>query len=162
MGLSISAYATIKPSTEAAWDSVQDGSVVHLWNAQAFVSRGDGIAVGHYEVGATSAHGFNAGSYTGYSEWRRQLAQLVGTTPEDVWGGAEVPFAELINFSDCDGFIGPVTSAKLAKDFADWQARAETFAETLDGFDRSWFIARYADWRISFDIAARGGVVVFH
>src|SRR6516165_2679519 len=76
------------------------------------------------------AWGFRAGSYRGYDAWRRMLAQFaLGKTSKQVWAEeAKGPFSELINFSGCQGYIGPVVAAKLAKDFADYQRRAEEYA----------------------------------
>ena len=37
----------------------------------------------------------------------------------------DIPFVELLNFSDCEGFIGPKTSAKLHADFLEWDEKAK-------------------------------------
>ena len=85
---------------------------------------------------------------------------FVGVVPKELWtlspddeAARATPFYELINFSDCEGFIGPKTSAKLAKDFAAWQEKAG---------ERGWFSEKYAQWRAAFELAANGGVVQFH
>ena len=80
-----------------------------------------------------------------------------GHKPEDVWEGRLHPeaFEELIHFSDCEGTIGPKTSAKLAKDFADWRDRAEKHTP------EEYFFAKYCDFQKAFEIAARGGAVKF-
>lgn len=109
--------------------------------------------------------GFHAGSYIGYYHWRNTLAEMAGwpekrdgngekTYCVDAWEGEDGPFAELINFSDCEGTIGPVVSAKLAKDFADYQEKADA-----EGGD---FAGRYALWRNAFEQAAQNGAVDFH
>jgi len=113
--------------------------------------------------------GLHAGSYSGYNHWREQLAELAGYIPEDYeqfgrarksycmpcWNGAEGPFAELINFSDCEGVIGCSVSAKLAKDFADFQHKA-------DAHEDERFRMKYAEWRCAFEMAADQGAVEFH
>ena len=68
------------------------------------------------------------------------------------------PFFELIHFSDCEGIIGPKISAKLAKDFADNQAKADVYR--VD--EASWFREKYSDWRRAFEMAADNGAVEFH
>lgn len=65
------------------------------------------------------------------------------------------PFIELINFTDCDGAIGPLVAAKLAADF---DAHAEAAkASSYPGFWRL-----YDDFRIAFHLAADSGAVHFH
>ena len=56
--------------------------------------------------------------------WRVLAAPKVRTNPEK----EGLPFVELINFSDCEGVIGPEVAAKLAKDFADYEFSASAFA----------------------------------
>lgn len=119
------------------------------------------------------AFGFRAGSYSGYNDWRETLARLAGypLTPYKgfmggesachaaaCWDGATGPFAELIDFPDNEGNIGPVTSAKLAKDFADFDERAKYF----DGDEDGWFYKKYLDWKKAFELASDGGTVDFH
>ena len=78
--------------------------------------------------GCEDSFAFQAGSYMYYSKWRNQLAEMAGLgSAEAVRTNPEkegLPFVELINFSDCEGVIGPKVAAKLAKDFADYEDRA--------------------------------------
>lgn len=115
------------------------------------------------------AIGHHAGSYGGYNRWREQLAELAGwpkTSYEQygtqwpswaasAWNAESGPFWELINFSDCEGTIGPKHCAKLAKDFAGHQAKA-------DAHDDERFRKLYAEWRAAFELAADSGAVSFH
>jgi hypothetical protein len=105
---------------------------------------------------------FQAGSYMYYSKWRNQLAEMAGLgSAEAVRTNPEkkgLPFVELIDFSDCEGVIGPKVAAKLAKDFADYEFSASAFAvESEDDF----FLALYREWRRAFEWAADGGMVYF-
>ena len=119
--------------------------------------------------------GFRAGSYGGYNAWREDLAKLAGypKTPVDrgfgsvaemhsggAWGTDHGPFWELISFSDCEGTIGPVVSAKLAKDFAEWDERAKQHDEAA-GLNGGLY-KRFQEWRQGFEMAADGGLVDFH
>jgi hypothetical protein len=117
----------------------------------------------------TESHGFRAGSYSGYNWWREQLCQLaLGVPPSEVWEDPDAhagkPFLEMINFSDAEGAIGPVTSAKLAKDFAINEARLVTLAEQriADPDEREYFTTLLSDWRHAFELAAKDGFVIFH
>ena len=168
MGLDISVYEKVtfvrtRATDDNYWgegDYWGDGEDLEaLSNEEDFRERSDGLADGLYKTSGKRDH-FRAGSYGGYNEWRRELAQLVGVSARWLWSTAPdderaraTPFYELINFSDCNGFIGPATSAKLAKDFAAWQEKAGT---------TGYFAEKYAAWRAAFELAANGGVVQFH
>lgn len=125
--------------------------------------RADGITQGVYSF--DESNGFRAGSYSGYSCWRNQLAELAGyhaANRDDchkysatAWEAESGPFWEMITFSDCEGTIGAKTSAKLAKDFADYQPKAD--AHESEGFREL-----YADWRRAFEMASDEGAVGFH
>jgi hypothetical protein len=165
MGLDITAYRRLTPAPDAELDS--DGCpqewdrYVRLRENSDFPAHAEGVAQGVVQ-GFADSFGFRAGSYSGYDQWRDRLAQLVGwNSAEACWqatsGGRDGPFRELINFSDCEGVIGPAVAAKLAKDFADWDERARTFG----GFD-GWFVEQYERWRKAFEMAADGGAVDFH
>lgn len=109
---------------------------------------------------AEESHGFRAGSYSGYNAWRDELARLAGFDgAESVWSNANalvgLPFVELINFSDCEGVIGPAVSAKLARDFAELQSKADAHPD-------EWFREKYGEWRRAFEMAADSGAVRFH
>jgi hypothetical protein len=124
----------------------EGGTEAKVYVNPDFAARADGLTSGIYRVSTTG--GFRAGSYGGYNEWREELARLAGYPAV---GG---PFHELINFSDCEGLIGPITSAKLAEDFAAFQDKVPA--------DAGWFAEQYANWRVAFDTASRGGFVHFH
>lgn len=124
--------------------------------------RADGLTSGIYTY--EEAARFNAGNYRGFSHWRNQLAEIAGYPAQDrkddkhsasAWEAESGPFWEMINFSDCEGTIGPKTSAKLANDFADHQAKA-------DAHEDDHFRALYAQWRKVFETAAQEGAVSFH
>lgn len=179
MGLDITAYRKVRFVREARGDD-DDDDLNRLGPNSDFPAQADGLPDGFYEcsgsrraaIAAVYEGGppdpdrlkFRAGSYSGYSEWRSRLAKMAGYSA-DHGGPWEVPeagpFVELVNFSDCEGTIGPRTSAKLAKDFADWQERAKAFAES-QGVDGEWFMSLYAKWRQAFEMAAGEGAVDFH
>jgi hypothetical protein len=159
MGLDITAYQTVKleiPCTLQQLASMRDrdrDDEVFLFNELVFEARCDGLAHGFYTVSG-GRRDFRVGSYGSYNDFRRGLAALVGETPERIWGDPDFkgPFAELINFSDCEGFIGPWTSDKLAKDFEAYRFKA-------GGGD---FGRLYAEWLAAFKLASQTGAVKFH
>lgn len=177
MGLDIGAHKNIN-KIDAVYDSCGDPicpvtregvdySFIAYVNP-SFPGRADGIedeAV--YKSDEVSK--FSAGSYSGYGWWRNQLAKMVGCPEQEYdngphdkikthcltyWNGGQGPFAELINFSDCEGTIGPKTSAKLAQDFADYQQEADA-SEYLS------FRMMYREFRQAFEMASNNGAVVF-
>ena len=95
------------------------------WTEENFPGRTAGIKPGIYSFERSAE--FRAGSYSGYNEWRDHLARMaVGMSAKKIWAsGWKGPFVELINFPDNEGVIGPVVAAKLAKDFAEFEHRAE-------------------------------------
>ena len=148
-----------------------DNGYFRIYPNDFVAGQSDGLE-GVYRDEGESAH-FRAGSYSGYNQWRERLAELAGYEPSPhpgilhagepssaatVWADPKPgPFVELINFSDCEGVIGPVTSAKLAQDFAAFQEQADA-VEDWEG----WFREQYAKWRTAFETAAQGGCVEFH
>ena len=160
MGLDISASRSaklVRDNADKDYDGYDDG-LQHVYVNPAFPAQADGMVSGWYKMDPEDEVDFRAGSYSGYNLWREQLAALVDINPRDVWNAQQPPsgpFVELINFSDCEGVIGPVTSAKLARDFAEHQAKA-------DAHEDEWFRTRYVHWREAFELAARGGCVRFH
>ena len=163
MGLDITYYRQATSPTEQQAAALQQfrgddrrdkaaGLGMHcVWINKSFPGREEGIPP-HEFVAAECVGGFCAGSYTGYGRWRSQLAELVGRQQRSDSPG---PFMELTYFSDCEGVIGPVVSAKLAKDFAMYQPFADSHSD-------EWFRKKYAEWRVAFETAADGGFVDFH
>lgn len=165
MGLDITANRRILPAegTEAyddAGELLYDEGWFELVVNPDFPGREDGLEDGRaYRVADEAADeiSFSAGPYSSYNRWRDELAQLAGyTSARAVWADPRPgPFVELIHFSDCEGTIGPTTSAKLARDFAAQQPSADAHPDPG-------FRSRYALWREAFDLAADGGCVRFH
>jgi hypothetical protein len=155
MGLDITAYRQLALDPEATGEDMGD-THARIYANPHFPGRAVPLADGWYTYADSMS--FRAGSYGGYGQWRQALATLAGYgNAEDCWGedGDTGPFSELINFSDCEGAIGPVVSAKLAKDFAEFDgAAAKVMADP-------WFYERYAHWRKAFEMAADGGAVEF-
>jgi hypothetical protein len=159
-----------EPDTENYRDDI-----VFLFANDIIFNQSDGISNGEYlyEPGGS----FRAGSYSGYSRWRKMLACMIGWEIEELWGKVgtlihrneninnvldengeadiNIPFVELLNFSDCEGFIGPKTSAKLHADFLEWHDKAKSFK---DGGE--YFYDLYQKWMKAFEVASDGGCVV--
>lgn len=163
MGLDITAYRKLSVDPAAKID--EDGDTVNWkkcwkpgisleWSERCWPGRAAGIGADNvyaYE----ERMDFRAGSYSGYNDWRSELAKMVGKTTKEIWDThAPGPFVELIDFADNEGVIGPAVAAKLAKDFAEHQTQADAIG--------GWFAVMYRTWRKAFEVAADGGAVDFH
>jgi hypothetical protein len=171
MGLDINAYSKLTFAADQSDDDDRDDDdgVTYLHVHPDFPAQGAGLRTGWYEIGGEQ-HAFRAGGYGGYNEWRNRLAQMAGyaATPHSrkagdapeprydvtVWNSAGGPFFELINFSDCEGVIGPTASAKLVADFDAFEPQAKALGDAD-------FLSVYADFRRAFALAADGGAVEF-
>lgn len=162
MGLDVSYYSKATFLREGGPDDdAVDWGNGEFWaypNSE-FPKQAEGLQTGIYK--AETVGSIAAGAYSRYNRWRDQLAALAGYgSAEAAWkmdddGRDSGPFWELINFSDCEGMIGAQTSAKLAQDFADHQAKADAHPD-------EYFRDRYRVWRKAFETAADSGMVVFH
>ncbi|WAI83226.1 MULTISPECIES: hypothetical protein [Achromobacter] len=181
MGLDVTAYARIK-KLDAVFD--EDGEPIDpttrepleydfkAYRNPDFPGRADDIE-DRAIYWAENAVSLYAG-YGGYNVWREELARVAGYQKGKYkqfgrdwdshcvgcWSGATGPFSELINFSDCEGTIGPSICAKLARDFADFDERAKAH----DGVPGrpGWFYELYQEFRTAFEMAADSGAVHFH
>lgn len=163
MGLDVSAFSRLRAAPEAKLD--RDGypkDIRRYWllrpalldhTEKDWPGKTAGLVPGVFAFEDSTV--FRAGSYSGYGEWREKLARFAGApTAEAVWDGrVDVPFRELINFTDCDGVIGPVVSAKLAEEFAEYAERAAKVPT---------IISLYRAFHKAFDLARHGGAVHFH
>lgn len=124
-----------------------------------FPERLDGKESGLYCYEPRNYFSFRVGSYSHYNWWRDSLCQLVhkidARTLADQFEQYEgKAFYELICFSDCQGAIGPKTSAKLLDDFLTYQEKAEQVQEKA-------FFDLYKNWITAFHIAKQDGFVIF-
>lgn len=148
MGLSFTGYEML----EAGRD---DGRAVRLCRVPSFAAYADDVPEGYYTCCGKSAGGDVV--YSVHYEWRELLCRMVGISDmRSYWKSPHPgPFAEIINNADNDGYIGPVTSAKLAQDFDHWRERAEHCLP-------DWAFDLYEKWSIACHLAANGGAVVLH
>lgn len=154
------------------------GAVIAVANEDAFTDRAAPLMNG-CEYAGEFVGGFRAGSYSGYSMWREQLARLAGYPAMNVGVGnaaafdsyaqayphasaawmlptpRDMPFYPLINFTDCDGVIGSDAARRLAQDFAAHQ-------DVADSHPDEYFRTKYREWRTAFETASDDGAVVLH
>lgn len=175
MGLDISAYSNVeevvdieKYDEDALYDFYYTGN-----NGAFLIQLGKLKKDTYYRISLNSKyHSFRAGSYGGYNNWRKQLAVMAGYgSVQNVWNDFNndiryhklkkiqneddhiKPFYLIINFSDCEGFIGPDISKKLYMDFVNFDEKAKEQDE--------YFYNKYCEWKEAFRIASEYGFVIF-
>ncbi len=125
------------------------------------------LQTGWYDCEGQSFH-FRAGSYSGYNSWRRALCEAIhGVSDVEFWKDAEnfngQPFYELINFSDCEGQIGPKVAEKLYQDFTNPENEKKFLDYCKAKFDTAYiedlYQANWDDFKKAFEIARQGGLV---
>ncbi|MDG4791891.1 hypothetical protein O7626_39445 [Micromonospora sp. WMMD1102] len=165
MGLDITAYSHLNHLGKHTDDWCESEEHIQAYAYDAFPESFRGIPIlgtrvsgstffdgGCYErTEKTEAHGFRAGSYSGYGRWRDGLREAFNPAADPAR-----PFFELIWFADNEGSIGPDAARDLLADFREYADRYA--AEFDDDYDRQ----RYADWTRAFELAADGGLVYFH
>ncbi len=180
MGISINAYSKLTKidvlfnNDGEPVDPVTSEPVEDYYKVRAnhdFSGLADGLEDGACYSYAESEHVF-ARSYAGYAVWRETLARLAGypldsflntfgvqenSHAASAWHGNVpdgAPFVELVNFSDCEGVIGPVVAAKLLRDFVEFDGRAKTIVD-----DR--FYVGYCQLKRGLELASDGGALEF-
>ena len=165
MGLDISVYKNLVAKgelTEENADSLYEKNLYFFYKNPDFEPHFMGLNEKAYYAGERLP-GFRAGSYSGYGHFKSILAQVVGfNSIESTWAGDNYPMKELINFSDCEGTIGPIVSAKLYQDFLDCKGIADKLFETFENADGEYYKEKYNDWLCAFDAARHAGAVAFH
>lgn len=122
----------------------------------------------------TLTHSWKAGSSSSYHEWRQTVCFLNYRLPydtllalldeEEVWMGG---LLKLLFFSDCEGTIGPVTSAEIARDMRARESILQSPPLDLDlsssqsGVTVDSIKLFYHDLLRAFEMASEGGVVEF-
>lgn len=118
---------------------------------------------------------FRAGAYSSYGKWRKMLAEMIGYPDIDsLWDvvrrdlsigevlsesvGINIPFIELLYFSDCEGVIGEKVACNLYNDFVENRERAKEYSIQMRNSD---WLSLYDDFTKAFRIASNNGVVQF-
>lgn len=156
MGLDISFYASVKVDPNPPADTDEQRIVS---NNDSFAARAAPFKEGdHFTTDGTTARYSSA--YSSYSRVRDILCRkILGMPAEDLWKDKvkrdEPGFAEMVNFTDCDGFMGPEACARVSAALAtlpeDWIAAQEDWDQQC--------IRRLV---AGFAVAANGGCAEYH
>ena len=187
MGLDIRAYSNLRFSEDQNED---DHNLIKVWHDHNFPDHCE-LEKGYWEeTPQTRIHSFGAGSYSSHNRFRNILAQCtLGVKADTVWEAYDIymnqPFFNFINFSDCEGMIGPSYSEALFEDFRDNRDRfirnlkqeidftketenplsfePEFIIEDFDFSDEDiqYYTETYDNWMAAFELAKDGGLVNF-
>jgi len=115
-----------------------------------------------------SSFHFRAGSYSSYNSWRRALCEAIhGVNDSEFWKDEEnyigQPFYELINFSDCEGQIGPKVAEKLYQDFTNPENEEKFLYYCNQNLEtemlREFYLENWEDFKKAFQMARHNGLV---
>ena len=182
MGLDVCATGRLERIGKVDWDIDGAINIVHDDFDYCDLEEGQYESTGQY-------FSFRAGSYSTYNQFRRLLSLAAnGMLDSDVWEtpdiSTDLPFYYIINFSDCEGTIGPSVSQILHTQFIENRERVirnlkhepdlckETEdplafelefnnIPTLDEDTIEYFIGVYDDFTRAFEIAKEDGVIQF-
>ncbi len=162
MGLDVTAHehAELLPSHEWNGEECWEAGHVLAFSLPVFSQSLRGLVDNaEYLVSGRTEHLHD--SYGGHSFFRELLARTVlHVEPEEVWNNpsdyVNAPFYELINFSDCEGVIGPIAADDLQADFEHFSAEIEK------SWEPGWYLDQYRHWHKVFALAAKTGLVQFH
>jgi hypothetical protein len=168
----------VKPYNDAyeKWErETEDSTLYHISEDTHFYNHLHPLETGWYKVydvrdeDGYRGRTFRGGSYTGYNQWRNDLAESIGwlTGTQGAWESGEdygPPFMELLNFSDSNGVIGSTVSKKLYNDFVDneenvkkevdsWYLKLHPTKE-YDTSDMKWFNEKYDNFKEAFRVAS--------
>lgn len=159
MGLDITAYENIEFK-----EVIEDESEVSFYNGGYFEqSNMTEIENKNLEISFSRSHDFRAGSYGGYGVFRNNLSVIINNrTQDDIFKNCEnesikkLPFFYLINFSDCEGYIGTSYCEILYNDFCKHEE------EYMEKQEHEYAKEKYLEFKKAFELAKNNGLVNFH
>jgi len=194
MGLDITAYSNIEnrgiPENDfdisEIVDSADDSFIFYNTGSNSFsveyklpdggvrygYDKCDDLKPGlYYEGYKTISHSFRAGSYGSYNDFRKNICLSVnGVYPAEIWETPDKwrdsPLFDLINFSDCEGRIGPEVSRKLYGEMNENYIKfvkfiVDQYSEHGNFHIMEYHKETYEDFMKCFEIASEDGIVIF-
>ncbi len=152
MGLDITGYEDIK-ATGKTFNIEEDEYIsVSDWK------QSNMKYIEEQQIEYKETHCFRAGSYGGYNSFRNNLCTLANNiTVEELWKTEDesLKFYWLINFSDCEGYIGTSYCKILYDEFVKYN---DKIMSSLNDFDK----VKYKDFKEAFRLGSNNGLVDFH
>jgi len=161
MGLNIIAVNKIKKVADFYEKieniKIEDEKKLIRVKVNAFFSSHDNLESGIYVYEGDEIE--FSGPYSEYSAFRNILANIAHSVNcAEIWANCDIykngAFYELIDFSDCEGVIGPISASKLLLDF-------KKYREDFYKISNKWDCENYENWIIALDIASSDGMIIF-
>lgn len=155
-------YRTDEGASDDDMDRLHD-EYTHVYVNPHFLEHAEGYPAGFYD--GQTAEGFHF-SYSGYSMIRASISNIAfGVEPAIVWDRfdeyRDTALGWFIHFSDCEGMIGPHTSAIIAAGF-DAMMQRHTYEDRAKR-ESFWFAEGAQSIRDTFTLAAyTNGFVLYH
>jgi hypothetical protein len=165
MGLAIRALSNVKlldvcdvkdPERDTLEQKYMKQKVEFIYYLDKF-SVNDELPSGFYSYENIMYH--SMGSYSGYGSFINILSEFCEKSSKK-----DSPFSELINYSDCEGFVGPITSKKLYSDFVKYKNQVIRFIQSnneIGSENQMWYSQKYNDFISVLELAKNSGVLVF-
>ena len=153
MGLDITAYKNIRIR-----ELEKDEEGEYYFCNSGFEQSNMNIENKYVNIDFDEEFDFRAGSYSGYNHFRNSLCLASNNiTDEDLWNSENktLKFYWLINFSDCEGYIGTDYCKILYDEFVKYEKEIKL---TLDEYHHR----TYDNFKEAFRLALNNGLVSFH
>lgn len=175
MGLDIVAYSKLEHERDERVAAVMESlfsplgeEVIHIFEESERLRCMDMKIGKWHRTDETQEIHFRAGSYSGYNTFRNLLAKAFhGVSADDIWSNEDnyegSPFYEMINFSDCDGVIGPYDSDKLHQDFVNGEEEFQEYLMETFGDDDEveYYLGVYRNFTHAFKLSSQNGILIF-
>lgn len=114
-------------------------------------------------------YNFRAGSYSTYNKFRNLMCLAINEVRvETAWDNSyeysKKPLWSLLNFSDCEGAIDSITSAKILKDLQAYKDKFSNYIKNdtdIGDLDTEYYIDSYDNLIKCFELGANSGIVIF-
>lgn len=151
MGLDITAYKNIKV--------IEDCEPEYYFRNTGFPqSNMSDLEDKEIQIDFDEEFDFRAGAYSSYNRFRNELCICAnGIKDRELWASEDesLKFYWLINFSDCDGYIGTSYCKILHNEFCKYE-------EDIKSKLNEQYHSIYNDFKKAFELASDNGLVSFH
>lgn len=166
MGLDVSVYQNYRVLDINEDDDDYDYNFNALSLEDEWEDRMKNLEKGKYYAGDRVAHLISY-PYSSHNRFREQLIRLIGRSDlllshdgtidwEALYPEKNLPFYELVYFSDCEGVLDWETSEKLYNDFKNHEFLAKQVFK-----NEEYNLRRFNEWMETFELGKNKGVVVF-